>query len=130
MAARAGRRLDPVPTARGGAGLPNGAGGDLERPLPRPCELCVGAVWESGGLLRCTITDDGVGFDPEAVHERPEAGLHLGLAALAERLRLARGVIDVGSAPGVGTEIRFAVPVGPGSPLVREHAAPASPMFP
>jgi two-component system sensor histidine kinase UhpB len=91
--------------------------------------VCV-RVWESGGLLNCTITDDGIGFDREAVRERPEAGLHLGLAALAERLRLARGVIDITSAPGEGTEIRFAVPVGPESPLVREHAVPASPAFP
>jgi PAS domain S-box-containing protein len=87
-------------------------------------------VWEAGGLLCCTIADDGVGFDPEAVHERPEAGLHLGLAALAERLRLARGVMDIQSAPERGTEFHFAVPIGPESPLVREQAAPAAPAFP
>ena len=56
------------------------------------------------------ISDDGVGFDPEAVNAREGAEMHLGLAALAERLRLANGTSKVVSRPGHGTVITFSLP--------------------
>ena len=55
----------------------------------RASVVCVRA-WEADGMLLCEITDDGDGFDVEAVGERPEAALHLGLAAMGERIRLKR----------------------------------------
>ena len=74
---------------------------------------------EQDGVLRCLVADDGVGFDLESVSARPGAALHLGLAALAERVRLARGTADIATEIGAGTSISFSLPVGPGSPLAQ-----------
>ncbi|MDX6533255.1 MAG: hypothetical protein QOF68_999 [Gaiellales bacterium] len=62
--------------------------------------------------LHGTVRDDGTGFDTEAVRRRPTDHLHLGLAAMRERVRLAGGSITVESAPGNGTTVTFAVPNG------------------
>jgi PAS domain S-box-containing protein len=62
-----------------------------------------------GGLL-LAVSDVGVGFDPE----NPGKGMRLGLASMRERVRLARGTLDVESAPGQGTTIVAWVPVGGG----------------
>jgi signal transduction histidine kinase len=70
-------------------------------------------------VLHCLIADDGVGFDLKSVGARPGAALHLGLAALAERVRLARGTAKITTAIGAGTAIRFSLPVGPDSPLAQ-----------
>ncbi len=67
-------------------------------------------VADRGAVLDCLIIDDGEGFDPLRVARRPDAGRHLGLAAMAERVHLAHGVIEVRSAPGSGTTIAFQVP--------------------
>jgi signal transduction histidine kinase len=53
-----------------------------------------------GGLL-LAVADDGAGFDPKA----RDAGRHLGLASMRERVRLVRGTLDVESAPGRGTTV-------------------------
>jgi PAS domain S-box-containing protein len=74
---------------------------------------------EADGVLHCLITDDGVGFDLKGVSARPGAALHLGLAALAERVRLARGTAKITTAIGAGTSIHFSLPVGPDSPLAQ-----------
>ncbi|MDQ7843193.1 MAG: sensor histidine kinase [Armatimonadota bacterium] len=56
------------------------------------------------GHLRCTIRDDGRGFDPAAVRDR-------GLAGLEARVRSAGGSFQVTSAPGQGTTVAAAFPV-------------------
>jgi signal transduction histidine kinase/ligand-binding sensor domain-containing protein len=56
-----------------------------------------------------TIRDDGKGFDPAAVAERPGRGN--GLKNLRQRLEKIGGHCDIHSAPGTGTEIKFSVPV-------------------
>lgn len=50
--------------------------------------------------LHLTITDDGIGFDPSAVH-----GDHLGLSIMAERAHELGAEFRVRSAPGAGTTI-------------------------
>jgi PAS domain S-box-containing protein len=65
---------------------------------------------EAEGWLRCRLEDDGSGFDPIAVAERHDAHLHLGIYAMAERLRLAGGTIHIDSTPGCGTCIAFCIP--------------------
>ncbi len=61
--------------------------------------------------LRCSIRDDGVGCDVEAVLARK--GDHgLGLIGMRERLEALRGSFEFVSAPGRGTEVRVTVPVG------------------
>jgi signal transduction histidine kinase len=56
-------------------------------------------------LLR--ITDDGVGFDPEAA----SSGQSFGMLGMHERLAAFGGVVSVVSAPGQGTTITAKVPL-------------------
>lgn len=53
------------------------------------------------------VGDDGVGFDPGTIVG--QAG-HYGLLGLRERARLAGGSLDLTSAPGAGSVIRFSLP--------------------
>ncbi|WP_322798360.1 ATP-binding protein [Thermoflexus sp.] len=63
-----------------------------------------------GDHLELTISDDGIGFDPEAVRKsRPRS---LGLIGMAERLSLVGGILEIESAPGKGTRVRARVPAG------------------
>ena len=60
---------------------------------------------EDGCLVR--IVDDGVGYDPADIEDRPG---HLGLALIRERGELAGGWSRIESSPGSGTTIEFWVP--------------------
>ncbi|MEU7383490.1 MULTISPECIES: GAF domain-containing sensor histidine kinase [unclassified Streptomyces] len=60
-----------------------------------------------GAVLR--ITDDGTGFDPNAVRR---AGRHLGLVSMRDRASGAGGRLTVESVPGKGTAIEMEVPGG------------------
>ncbi|WP_028931998.1 sensor histidine kinase [Pseudonocardia asaccharolytica] len=57
------------------------------------------------------VVDDGVGFDPDAVHASG-AGGRFGLAAMRARARSLQGTLSVESAPGQGTALAasFAIP--------------------
>jgi signal transduction histidine kinase len=61
------------------------------------------------GGVSLTVADRGCGFDPA---ERSDG---LGLAAMAERLRLLGGALVVETAPGAGTTVRARVPLQRGS---------------
>ncbi|MDX2605349.1 GAF domain-containing sensor histidine kinase [Streptomyces caniscabiei] len=60
-----------------------------------------------GAVLR--VTDDGDGFDPQAVRR---AGRHLGLVSMRDRASGVGGRLTVESAPGKGTTIEMEVPGG------------------
>lgn len=60
-----------------------------------------------GAVLR--VTDDGGGFDPQAIRR---AGRHLGLVSMRDRASGAGGTLTVESAPGKGTTIEMEVPGG------------------
>lgn len=60
-----------------------------------------GAAW----LLQ--VRDDGVGFDPVALHAAPG---HLGLTSMRERVSAVGGTLRVASAPGEGTTVSARVP--------------------
>jgi signal transduction histidine kinase len=62
------------------------------------------------GELTGTVTDDGRGFDVHRALDRHRTRLHLGLDATIERIRLAGGDIEIDSAPGEGTRLRFRIP--------------------
>ncbi len=64
---------------------------------------------DGGSTVEFEVVDDGVGFDPASIG--PGAGQ--GLTNLADRLGAVSGVLEVDAAPGAGTTIRGAVPVGP-----------------
>lgn len=67
-------------------------------------------VIEDGCLVR--IVDDGVGYDPADVEDRPG---HLGLVLIRERAELAGGWCRIESSPGAGTIVEFWVPLGESS---------------
>jgi len=57
------------------------------------------------GQLVFEITDDGVGFDPNAT------GYGTGMQGMADRLAALGGELVVSSTPGAGTKVRGSVPV-------------------
>jgi len=66
-------------------------------------ELCGGQ-----GEVRLTVTDSGVGYDPDQVRERNG----LGVISMRERLRALGGRLSIRSAPGEGTRVEAVVPIG------------------
>ena len=54
------------------------------------------ALRQKGDGLLLEVSDDGVGFEPE----RRRRAMHLGLASMRERVRLAHGSLDIESSPG------------------------------
>lgn len=60
------------------------------------------------GHLELSITDNGVGFDPEASY----AG-HYGLLGLHEQVQLIGAELNIQSAPHEGTNLRIALNMGP-----------------
>jgi signal transduction histidine kinase len=56
-----------------------------------------------GGKLIIEVSDDGVGFDPQAPDVRSR---HLGLTSMEERARESQGRLRIRSAPGQGTTVR------------------------
>jgi len=108
---------------------------DIPRSVPKEISLCLfrvlqetlqNGVKHSGvrhfkvglcgteGEIQLTVSDLGVGFDPqEAINRRG-----LGLVSMRERLQLVNGEFSVKSQPGGGTTIHARVPfTGPDSRL-------------
>jgi two-component system sensor histidine kinase DegS len=67
------------------------------------------AIGRDGATL--TITDDGIGFDVDAVSKNPEKWDHFGLRGFLERARLVGGTAHVASTKGEGTRVEIQVPV-------------------
>jgi NarL family two-component system sensor histidine kinase LiaS len=61
-----------------------------------------------GGMLRCTVSDDGCGFDPD---NRPGmAEGHFGLQGIEERIDELGGELDIHGGSGEGARISFRIP--------------------
>jgi PAS domain S-box-containing protein len=60
------------------------------------------------GALHFSCEDNGIGFDLEEVKSRDNQGL--GLAAMAERVRLLQGSFEITSTKGKGTRIKITLP--------------------
>lgn len=60
--------------------------------------------------LRCSIRDDGVGFDVSAVTGR-QGQRGLGLLGMEERLNAVGGALQIHSIPGRGTELLCSIPL-------------------
>lgn len=76
------------------------------------------------GQVTLDIYDDGVGFTPG--DGRADGRRTFGLHGMRERIAALGGTLTVESAPGEGTAIAAAVPVGAGA-RPRDAAAPAGP---
>ena len=62
------------------------------------------------GAIRCSIGDDGIGFDvPSVLAKKGERGI--GLIGIRERLHLLKGTLRVNSTPGQGTELSISIPL-------------------
>ncbi len=59
------------------------------------------------------IQDDGRGFDVEATMAKRSTERGMGLATMAERVRILGGRIEFDSTPGRGTTVTFTVPIKP-----------------
>jgi signal transduction histidine kinase len=57
------------------------------------------------GRVVLSVSDDGAGFERDAVRSR-----NLGLTTMAERARAAGATLDIETAPGAGTTVRLEVP--------------------
>ena len=64
------------------------------------------SLLHSNGALIFTVTDDGRGFDPNAIRGGT------GLQGMADRLDAIGGVLELSSASGLGTTVGGRVPVG------------------
>jgi len=75
---------------------------------------------EADDRVRILVSDDGAGFDPEAVRAREGTGVSFGLFSLRERLELLGGQFEVDSAPGRGASFTMFAPLpqraGPEAP--------------
>lgn len=75
--------------------------------------------------IRCTVRDDGIGFDvPAILAQRGERGI--GLLGIGERLADIRGTLELTSAPGQGTELSITVPVESNDVLPDPHRPKSS----
>jgi signal transduction histidine kinase len=59
------------------------------------------------------LSDDGVGFDPDALQNKENKISRYGLTGLADRVNLVKGTFSIESRPGKGTCLRVNVPKDP-----------------
>jgi signal transduction histidine kinase len=59
--------------------------------------------------IELTVSDSGIGFEPEAAMK----GIGLGLTSMRERLKLVNGTVSIDSQLGRGTTIHARAPLSP-----------------
>jgi signal transduction histidine kinase len=59
--------------------------------------------------LRCSVEDDGTGFDVRTTVVAPGAGL--GLLGMRERIAAVGGTLQIASFPGAGTKLFATIPL-------------------
>ena len=64
-------------------------------------------------FVRLTVTDDGVGFDPERQPGRRKRAGGPGLLSMVERAASLGGALEVTSARGAGTKLEIRIPLSP-----------------
>ena len=69
-------------------------------------------------LVSLIVEDDGQGFDAETVLLSSGVQDKLGLLGMQERVKLARGTLDLESTPGAGTSLFVRLPLAPASLLI------------
>ncbi|HUZ84075.1 MAG TPA: sensor histidine kinase [Gaiellales bacterium] len=67
-----------------------------------------------GGVLVGMVSDNGRGFHVDRALQAARRRMHMGLAAMEERLELAGGSVSISSQPPNGTTIEFRLPAVPG----------------
>ncbi len=69
----------------------------------------------NGDLLEVIVEDNGVGFEPEKVRQRPGRNQGVGLFSIQERADLLGGRLAVESTPGSGSRFVLSLPTRDGS---------------
>jgi two-component system NarL family sensor kinase len=69
----------------------------------RAAQVELALIFERNGDVSLSISDDGLGFDTEAVQAHPERGI--GLRNMRERLEAIGGHLEISARPGHGTQI-------------------------
>jgi signal transduction histidine kinase len=64
-----------------------------------------------GQLVRATISDNGLGFDPLSDRRKNQNGNGTGLVGMLERTRFLGGSLHIKSGKGAGTEIAATLPL-------------------
>lgn len=64
--------------------------------------------------VRCTVRDDGVGFDPAQLPGEPGLGGGFGMETMQRRAAAMNGTCEVTSKPGEGTTVTVRMPYRPG----------------
>jgi two-component system sensor histidine kinase UhpB len=67
------------------------------------------SVGEERDILRLTIVDDGIGFDPEGIIQ-PDSGQGWGLLSITERAEAVGGQCRIASSPNQGTRVIVELP--------------------
>jgi PAS domain S-box-containing protein len=65
---------------------------------------------DESGYLQITVTDHGVGFDPEAIGHAQSSSGGFGLFSIRERVALMGGRFEIESAPGQGSRFTLRIP--------------------
>jgi two-component system NarL family sensor kinase len=81
----------------------------------------IALLFEPSADVVLLVTDDGAGFDVDAVQQDPRRGL--GLRSMRERLEGIGGTLEIESRPGHGTQVRARVGRGALARLQRLEAA-------
>lgn len=68
-------------------------------------------MWQEDGLFVASITDNGVGFEPEDIARDYSARGSLGLLNMRERAERIDGSVSIESAPDAGTTVTLVVPL-------------------
>jgi signal transduction histidine kinase len=67
-------------------------------------------VVREGPHIRCSIADDGIGFDVRILNGSPQESRGLGFVGMRERASALGGTLEVSSAPGGGTLVLATIP--------------------
>lgn len=65
----------------------------------------------NNGLFEGSLVDDGRGFEPKVFQLNGQRSRGLGLLGMHERVNQCGGQMEIDSAPGRGTQIRFSIPL-------------------
>lgn len=74
-------------------------------------ERCQVTLTYADDEVRLDVVDNGQGFDPEQVANRPAGLGHIGINAMRQRAEEQGGTLEVESAPGDGTAVSVALPI-------------------
>ena len=64
----------------------------------------------TGGAVKCSVVDNGIGFDPKAL-QKDHSRRGLGLLGIHERVQALRGEVQIESVSGQGTKLKLMIPL-------------------